>query len=529
MTRTDQYRSPARPRPALKRPALISFIALVSLLLAACQPGAGVTPSAAVSAVQLQGSGSQVRQGHGLITLEVTGDQLADIAVANLGSIGGDVILNNATAATIEFTIPHGAPIGWQTLSLTTGVGPATFPNALEVTPITAGPAGNDLTGVGTTEDPFRSLAHALSITDPGDTVMLLDGTYTSADGEVWPTLVPLGVGVRGESQAGTLLDGQLAGVHGVILQDGSSVADLSVTGFNAGSGTVENVRAYQNATGGLIGVNTAQLTVNGGRFDQNGIGITGRDDAGLTMSGTQVDHNGNTGVYLRDGASLDDSGSTISENPYGIYASMTSSVSLDGTAVTGNTSRGLWVGNSATATAQESTFDGNLYGVWVSNFGELLAEGGSASHNLRDGFFFSNASSATLNGVEIHDNDDDKLGGVCFSGIAAFTTGQLRLRDTSFADNCFGIYTATEAAVFDLGTAVDPGGNTFVNSTNFHLYDNRPALGVPNGVVISVIGTTFSGIEPSGGVHAGIDQQVVGPNQLWRINQANQRMEFQP
>lgn len=531
MTRTAKFNKPFN----LKRPSLIGIILIVSIVLAACQPSGGITPSANVTSVQLQGAGTQVRQGHGLVTVEVAGEVLADIALAKLGSLGGTVITNNDLAATIEFDIPHGADLGWQTLSLSTGAGPVSFNNALEITPITSGPSGDNVGGAGTVEDPYRTLAFALTQTQPADTVLLLDGTYTSADGEVWPTFVPLGVTVRGESQSGTLLDGQLAGVHGVILQDGTTVADLSITGFNygmgmiAGSGSVENVRAYQNAAGGLIGVATAELQVTGGRFDQNAIGISLYNTASLSMAGAQVDNNGNTGVFLRDSASLEDSGSTVSDNPYGVYAAMSSSADFSSSAVIDNTSRGLWVNHTATATAQDSTFDGNLYGVWVSLSAEIMFEGGSASHNLRDGFFFANAASATLHDVEIHDNDDDKLGGVCFSGIAAFTSGQLTLRDTSFQDNCFGIYTAIEASVFDLGTAVDPGGNSFVDSANFHLYDNRPALGVPNGVVITAIGSTFSGVEPSGGMKTGIDQQVVGPNQLWRINQGNQRIEFKP
>lgn len=530
MTRTTVF-----PLFRSRQPLLFAVALAASLLLAACQQGGGITPSATVTSVQLQGAGNQVRQGHGLVTIEVTGEMLADIALAKLGSLGGTVMTNNDSAATIDFVVPHGADLGAQTLSLTTGVGPVSFAAAVEITPISAGPGGADVGAAGTTEDPYRTLAHALTIAQPGDTVLLLDGSYTAAGGEVWPTLVPLGVTIRGESRDGTLLDGALAGVHGLILQDGSAVADLSVTGFNygigmiAGSGSVENVRAYQNASGGLIGVATADLSVSGGRFDQNAIGIALHNSATLVMSGAQIDDNGASGVYLRDNAVLEDSGSTISDNPNGVYLSMNSAADFLNSTLTGNTSRGLWVDNSASATSQGSAFDLNLYGVLVSGSGEILVEGGSASHNLRDGFFFANASSATLIGVEIHDNDDDKLGGVCFSGIAAFTTGQLTLRDTSFADNCFGIYTAVEATLFDLGTAVDPGGNSFVNSSNFHLYDNRPALGVPNGSVITAIGSTFSGIEPSGGMKTGIAQQVVGPNALWRINQANQRIEFAP
>lgn len=34
---------------------------------------------------------------------------------------------------------------------------------------------------------------------------------------------------------------------------------------------------------------------------------------------------------------------------------------------------------------------------------------------------------------------------------------------------------------------------------------------------------------EPSGGVKTGIDRQVVGPNGMWRIDRANQRLECRP
>ena len=520
----------------MKRKALLGIFAIVTALLAACQPG-GLIQTAHIDTVQVQGIGGslQVRQGQGLVTLEVTGELLSDIALAKLGSLVGTVMTNNDLTATIDFDIPHATDLGWQPLTLNASSGVVTMSDTVEVTGITSGPIGDDGTGLGTRDDPFRSLTHALSIAQAGDTVQLLDGTYNVAGGEVWPQMIPADVTVRGESRAGTILDGELAGANGVALNLNATLTDLSLTGFMTATGgsqpgaVIHNVRGFLNTNYGLVIGGAADYQVSDSRFDQNQTGVRVWVNAGLTMSGSSIDNNAGAGIDVANNAHLSDSGSSFADNLVGLYVRQNASAELIGSQVTGSAWYGLWSRDSAAVTITDSAFEQNLYGVLTHNSSELTMVGGSASHNIRDGFFFAHTSSVDLDGVEIHDNDDDKMGGTCFSGIAAFTTGEIVVRDTSFEDNCFGLYIAVEASLFDLGTAVDPGGNSFANSTNYHLFDNRPALGAPVGVVITAIGTSFSSIEPTGGVKTGVDWQIVGPNLLWQIHNANQRIEFQP
>ena len=518
----------------MKRKALLGIFAIVTAFLAACQPG-GLIQTAHIDTVQVQGIGGslQVRQGQGFVTLEVTGELLSDIALAKLSSLVGTVMTNNDLTATIDFDIPHATDLGWQALTLNASSGVVTMSDAVEVTGITSGPIGDDGTGLGTRDDPFHSLTHALSIAQAGDTVQLLDGTYNVAGGEVWPQMIPADVTVRGESRAGTILDGELAGVDGVVLSQDAALTDLSLTRFLSATGgaqpggVIHNVRAFLNTFYGLVVGNDADYQVSDSRFDQNQTGIKLWVNAGLTMSGSSVDNNAFAGIDVAMNVHLSDSGSSFADNVVGLQVRQNATAELNGSQVTGNGWIGLWSRNAATAT--DSAFEQNLYGVLATDSSELTMVGGSASHNVRDGFFFDHASSVDLIGVEIYDNDDDKVGGVCFSGIAAFTTGEIVVRDTSFEDNCFGLFTAVEASLFDLGTVGDPGGNSFSDSTNYHLFDNRPALAALVGVVITAVGTSFSTIEPVGGVKTGVDWQIVGPNLLWRIHNANQRIEFQP
>src|SRR5205823_6276673 len=104
---------------------------------------------------------------------------------------------------------------------VTTAEGTGSFENGVTITPITAGPTGTDTAPdagtafVATDEHPVRSLAKAISLAAPGDTVFLKAGDYNHANGDDFfapgrpDSNVPAGLTVQGE--AGTKLVGPAA------------------------------------------------------------------------------------------------------------------------------------------------------------------------------------------------------------------------------------------------------------------------------------------------------------------------------
>jgi hypothetical protein len=130
---------------------------------------------------------SQVRQGAGTVALELAGENLEGIAYAFLGDLEGTVREDGPTRAILELTIPHGVPLGAQPLHLARDLGEAELAAALLITPITAGPDGDDAGGRGTEDDAYRTLKRAVEQSAAGDTIALLAGTYGDEDGETWP------------------------------------------------------------------------------------------------------------------------------------------------------------------------------------------------------------------------------------------------------------------------------------------------------------------------------------------------------
>ena len=67
--------------------------------------------------------------------------------------------------------------------------------------------SGNDTTGNGTSEKPYKTLTKALNViknsTTPGLTIQLAPGQYTAANGEVFPIVVPTGVTIDGSGYTG--------------------------------------------------------------------------------------------------------------------------------------------------------------------------------------------------------------------------------------------------------------------------------------------------------------------------------------
>ena len=163
-------------------------------------------------------TGSQFRQGTGDVVLDVDGTNLDRVTAFRLGDLT-TVELPGRTATRLSLTasVPHGAPLGPKDLVLTGPGGDTVTSAALVVTPVTAGPGGNDDAGRGTTDAPVRTLTRALALAQTGDTVRLLDGTYDAAHGEQWPLVesdapspIPVGIRIEGRAAPGPCCRGRV-------------------------------------------------------------------------------------------------------------------------------------------------------------------------------------------------------------------------------------------------------------------------------------------------------------------------------
>jgi hypothetical protein len=399
------------------------------------------------------GSTCRVRQGWGTVTLTVTGSNLDRATDVTLGGVAFVQLPgSNATEMVLEADVTHGAPIGAHDLVLDAPGGATTFPAALVVDAITAGPTGNDATGRGTDDDPFRTLTHALSVAQFGDTVRLHAGEYSAADGEQWPQRSAGGLTPGPNVPDGVSVVG--AGTGATVLQ-GPGLLNTSVALAFDGDGSVSALTANFFALGVHVGL--GHVTVNDAAFSGNDIGL-------LASSGV-----------------VTSTGSTYIGNRLGMALEGTAVAGVVGGAANGNAEDGVWIGDgsdSSSLTASNFETNGNLgHGIAASGFAELVLDGHRSSGNGGHGL---TATDATLQvqGSRFDGNGVEGGGG---AGIWLHG-GSIVLRTTQIDGNTdFGIYVEGEPTRVDLGSFTEVGDNdVFGNGPNGagdQIIDARPEL----------------------------------------------------
>lgn len=212
------------------------LVVIAAGLLAACggSVGAGSGPgmdapapdAPTLSAVAIVGYGGSrhVRMG-AEARLLISGVNLAGgtVTVADLPAKVVDT--SSDTMLVVDLVLPHGDVPGDRSLEVSTPRGKARMDGALHVTAITASPSGDDGTGRGTDDAPFRTATHAAAVSDYLDSIELRDGEY--AAGETWPVQLKLGVQLAGASRSRTVLrvDGQFG------VQTEGRISNLTILG----------------------------------------------------------------------------------------------------------------------------------------------------------------------------------------------------------------------------------------------------------------------------------------------------------
>jgi hypothetical protein len=484
-----------------------------------------VPPAKIDTATVLNNDGSlQVRQGHGNIFIEISGKGLSNISIAKLGDLPGLAQTNNDISAVLRFTVPAGATLGTQVLTVTSEKGIATKSNAVTITGITASPAGDDTNGKGTPDDPYKTLVKALSVSGDNDTIVLLDGIYN----EAWPVNVPANRTIKGTSVSGTKLQGP-GSVNGLDFAGKASVSDFSMTGFNVALHTLTSTFSAErvsvkSSTIGLLLQGDAVGTVIDSGFDENNVGIYLLNTSKLTMRNSSVSNNTNIGMYTAQDSEVTVSNSHFDSNTaYGVGAADNAVLTMTNSTASQN-DVGLYTVNDADVSLENTNLNQNTnYGVGAGNNVNFTMTGGSVSSNAI-GMYLLNSGQTILESVTV--DGSTNMYGVAYGP----TGGSLKMRNVTISSGAgYGFTVGNNPSSVDLGTAGDLGNNSFTGNANFQLFDTRPALGTANGTIITAFGTELSGLEPTGGIKTGADQQISGANNVWRIQNANQRIQFKP
>jgi hypothetical protein len=149
---------------------------------------------------------------------------------------------STAMSLVLKVAAPHATPLGKKTITVSTASGTVTLTDVVEVTAITAAPTGADSPNTGASDSPFRSLKNAIAVADVGDTIHLVDGTYSAlptasgGSAETWGYTLPSDLTVIGDSTAGTILDGVgVNSVDGFDVLKSLTLQNLTIQDFRYG------------------------------------------------------------------------------------------------------------------------------------------------------------------------------------------------------------------------------------------------------------------------------------------------------
>jgi hypothetical protein len=461
-----------------------------------------------------------VRQGD-TVTLTITGMNLSNPGNFDFGPGMFRVVLepgNTDTSFKIDVQVPHGAAPGPRDFTFTTSGGYGKKEGLLTVSPITAGPAGDDTANRGTTDSPFKTFNKAVTVAGAGDTIRLLDNPagYTMASGETWMKMIPDKVTVEGQSADNTKLvgPGALGGGSQVdafqFLGDGT-VKNLNIGFFRygvhvtkPGTVTIDNVKITGSQYDGILVdsqamgaklVITGASDVNGN--NGNALQVSGPSTTVTVMGASKLQSKVSYTIQFTSSAanaSLTVNDATItSDSTYQslyAYSAMPIAVSLTKATITG-----------------QITFNSAMGSLDLTNstIGEMAMNTGYTVDFT--------GKKLTLTGCT--------LTGTTY-GVWQRGESEATIRDTTFQTfRTSGYYLQT--GKLDLGTDVAPGRNKFIGPDNMNavgLYDARQRAA--DNVTCSF--TSFNGNTPSPGTVA------VGPVNmppLYRITTTDNKIEF--
>jgi hypothetical protein len=459
---------------------------------------------------------ASVRQGQISITITITkaAGGLSNASVVDFGGLKGTVQdTSTDTSLVIKVQVPHGQAIGKATLKVSTKGGQVTAADVLDVTAITAGPAGMD-TNPGSGASPYRSLKQAVGVADVGDTIHLLDGKYSIAtSAETWGYVIPENLTVVGDTTAGTIIDGVGATTSpdGFAVSKALTLKTLTLQHFRYGLDlqtpsstlTLQDVYVGGNSSHGiyveaLATGSTVTISGKNGLIDQPGLtGIEVYNAPNITVNLTDGTVQGGGEViqfyYNCSGSKLNISGTTIKQ--LGMYPGAISmpvttnavgtTVTIDKATITGAMNFADAKG-SVTITASTIT---QKYGNAIEFAGLSLSMTGTSITMIanNEGISYTGGQATmSLKNVTITGGSYN----IHQSGAGSTAV----LRGTTLKTPYYhGYY--LQAGDLDLGTATASGDNVLGDSVNavsyYSLYIGR-AAGAASGNPVTSSGTAY-------------------------------------
>ena len=185
------------------------------------------------------------------------------------GTAGSAGTAGTAAAAGAPSGTGDGGAAGEAPLPITGGAGGAGEDGTTSGVGLFVGGTGNDVTGTGTADAPFKTLEHAVSLAMSGDTIVFLDGTYT-IDAAV---AIPDGIKLRAQNPGAATLKGASGTV--TLLNPAGSMRLEDLVLQQCGTG----VHYGATGTGNLEVVNTSFVACT------NGIEADGSVDVSVTTT----------------------------------------------------------------------------------------------------------------------------------------------------------------------------------------------------------------------------------------------------
>ena len=309
---------------------------------------------------------------------------------------------------------------------------------------------GNDTTGDGSQNNPYRTISQAILMVSPNGTINIANGQYTGTSNT--KITMNKNMTIQGQSETGTIING--TGTNWIFnIQTGTNVVinNLTLTNaintnyggaiYNDGGLTIENSTFTGNSAphglGGAIYNYDGALTVDNSTFTNNNAsegagGAIYNFDGALT-----VDNNtftGNAANVGYGGAIYNDIGSTLTG---------TNDIFTNNTATYG----GGAICNDGGLTVDNSTFTGNSapYG----NGGAINNEGGGILTETNDTF---NNNTATYGGA-IYNDGALTVDNSTFTGNSALDDGTI-------------LIIASGGAIYnDIGSTLTEANDTFTNN----------------------------------------------------------------
>lgn len=220
---------------------------------------------------------------------------------------------------------------------------------------------GNDTTGDGRDNSPFRTISYALSQATDNTVIELAPGSYTANTGETFPLVIPPGVILRGNEST----QGQTV----LVLGGGDFISPTfsrqSMTILARGDSQIRGITVTNPRTRGTgVWVEDGTPTIRNSTFSnslRDGIFVSGTGNP--TIEDNVFVNNDGNGISLARQAQ-----GTIRDNVFQ------------------STGFGIAVGGTATPLIQENRIESNVDGVVVSNEARPILRRNVIQNNQRDG-----------------------------------------------------------------------------------------------------------------------------------------------